>query len=96
MNDLSDDKKRISREKSKARQLRKSQWWKNEIARGLCHYCGKKFKPADLTMDHVVPLSRGGKSTKGNIVPSCKDCNNKKTYMTPVDLVIKIMDEEKK
>ena len=96
MNDLNDKKQHIAREKLKARQLRKTQWWKNEIARGLCHYCGGKFKPVELTMDHVVPLSRGGKSNKGNIVPSCKDCNNKKTYMTPVDMVIKIMEEEKK
>ena len=95
MNDLDKDKQHISREKVKARELRKSQWWKNEIARGFCHYCGKKFKSNKLTMDHVVPLSRGGKSTKGNIVPCCKECNNKKKYMTPVDMVIKIMNEEK-
>jgi 5-methylcytosine-specific restriction endonuclease McrA len=96
MNDLNKNKKHIAREKVKARQLRKSQWWKNEIARGVCHYCEKKFKPNELTMDHIVPLSKGGKSTKGNLVPSCKDCNNKKMYMTPVDMVIKIMEEEKK
>ena len=29
-------------------------------------------------MDHVVPIGRGGKSTKGNVVISCKDCNNAK------------------
>ena len=96
MNDLDKDKQHISREKVKARELRKSQWWKNEIAGGICHYCEKKFKSNYLTMDHVVPISRGGKSTKGNIVPCCKKCNNKKKYMTPVDMVIKIMNEEKK
>jgi 5-methylcytosine-specific restriction endonuclease McrA len=90
------DKQSIAREKSKARELRKTQWWQNEIAKGVCHYCGKSFKPKDLTMDHVVPLSRGGKSTKGNIVPCCKECNNKKKYMTPVDIIIKIMKDEKK
>ncbi len=90
------DKQNIAREKVKARELRQSQWWKNEIARGICHYCGEKFKSSELTMDHVVPISRGGKSTKGNIVPCCKECNNKKKYMTPVDMVIKIMNEEKK
>jgi len=96
MNDLNKDKQHIAREKSKARELRKSQWWKNEIAKGICHYCENKFNPKDLTMDHIVPLSRGGKSSKGNIVTSCKDCNNKKKYLTPVDMVIKIMNEEKK
>jgi len=36
-------------------------------------------------MDHIVPLSRGGKSTKGNIVAACKMCNNKKKYLLPVE-----------
>ena len=96
MIDQSKDKQHIAREKAKARELRKSQWWKNEIAKGTCHYCSKTFNPKELTMDHVVSISRGGKSTKGNIVPCCKECNNKKTYMTPVDMVIKIMNEERK
>ena len=96
MGDKIKDKQNIAREKIKARELRQSQWWKNEIAKGICHYCGKTFKPKELTMDHVVPISRGGKSTKGNIVPCCKECNSKKMYMTPVDMVIKIMNEEKK
>ena len=90
------DKKSVAKEKAKARELRKSQWWKTEVTKGVCHYCGKRFKPGELTMDHIVPLSRGGKSTKGNVVPSCKECNNKKKYMTPVDMVIEIMKEEKK
>jgi 5-methylcytosine-specific restriction endonuclease McrA len=96
MSEQDTTKQMIAREKAKARDLRKSQWWKNEIARGICHYCGRNFKPKDLTMDHIVPLSKGGKSTKGNVVPCCKECNNKKKYMTPVDMVIKLMNEEKK
>ncbi len=96
MSEQNTDKVSIAREKAKARELRKSQWWKNEINKGQCHYCGKSVEPKDLTMDHVVPLSRGGKSTKGNVVPCCKECNNKKKYMTPVDMIIKIMKEEKK
>ena len=96
MSEISNNKQNIAREKAKARELRQSQWWKNEIARGICHYCGEKFKSSELTMDHVVPISRGGKSTKGNIVPCCKECNNKKKYLTPVDMVIKIMNEEMK
>jgi len=96
MSEQNIDKKSIAREKAKARELRKSQWWKNEINKGQCHYCGKSVEPKDLTLDHIVPLSRGGKSTKGNVVPCCKECNNKKKYMTPVDMIIKIMNEEKK
>lgn len=70
----------IKREKAKARVLRNSQWWKRRRSEGVCHYCGRKFKPAELTMDHIVPIIRGGKSVKGNVVPSCKECNTKKKY----------------
>lgn len=37
-------------------------------------------------MDHVLPIIRGGKSTKGNIVPCCKKCNEEKKYKLPFDL----------
>lgn len=75
----------IRREKEKARELRRSQWWKNRIARGVCHYCGETFPPDELTMDHLVPIVRGGKSTRGNVVPACKGCNNRKKYLLPVE-----------
>jgi 5-methylcytosine-specific restriction endonuclease McrA len=70
----------IRRERRKARELRASPWWKRKRARGLCHHCGGRFPPRELTMDHLVPVIRGGKSTKGNVVPSCKACNNKRKY----------------
>lgn len=75
----------ISTEKSKARELRASQWWKRRLAEGLCHYCQKRFKPSELTMDHIVPIIRGGKSSRGNVVPCCKECNNKKKHMLPIE-----------
>lgn len=75
----------IKREREKARDLRRSQWWKNRIAKGVCHWCGGKFPPADLSMDHIVPVIRGGKSAKGNVVPCCKECNNKKKHMLPIE-----------
>ena len=73
---LSDEEVRC--ERAKARELRASQWWKRRCSSGICHYCGKKFLPRELTMDHLVPLSRGGRSTKGNVVPACKQCNTGK------------------
>ena len=91
---LKADPKQRLKEKLKAKELRKSQWWKNKISQGICHYCRVKFPPQDLTMDHIVPLSRGGKSTKGNIVPCCKTCNNKKKYLTPVDMILDQLKEE--
>ena len=71
----------IRQERAKARKLRKTSWWQRKIDRGICYYCGKPTKPADLTMDHIVPLARGGRSSKTNLVPACKDCNNKKKTM---------------
>ncbi len=70
----------IRTEKQKARNLRKTQWWKRKCAKGTCHYCGKKVRPQELTMDHIVPIIRGGKSTRNNSVPACKECNNKKKH----------------
>jgi 5-methylcytosine-specific restriction protein A len=85
------------REKAKARELRNSQWWRQELGRGLCYHCGQKFKPAELTMDHLIPVVRGGKSTKNNCVPSCKDCNSKKGYKTRAELEIdKLRDKTDK
>ena len=73
----------ILHEKNRARDLRRSEWWKRRRASGLCHYCHERFPPAELTMDHLIPLVRGGRSTKGNIVPACKACNSKKKYALP-------------
>ncbi|MBW1729485.1 MAG: HNH endonuclease [Deltaproteobacteria bacterium] len=75
----------IRREKEKARRLRKSQWWLRRIEKGICYYCHRKVGRDNLTMDHIVPLSRGGKSKKGNVVPACKECNTKKKYMLPIE-----------
>ena len=77
------------KEKAKARKLRQSQWWKNKVAEGTCHYCGGRFDSADLTLDHIVPIARGGKSTKSNAVPSCKQCNSTKKYYTPAELILR-------
>jgi 5-methylcytosine-specific restriction protein A len=75
----------IRKEKLKARSLRKTQWWKRKCAEGVCYFCGGKIPPKELTMEHVVPVIRGGKSSKGNVVPACKECNNKKKYLLPVE-----------
>lgn len=75
----------IRREKEKARRLRQSSWWMRKIQKGECYYCHRKVGRNSLTMDHVVPLSRGGKSRKGNIVPACKQCNSKKKYLLPIE-----------
>jgi 5-methylcytosine-specific restriction enzyme A len=72
------DEAEINREKQKARELRASQWWKRQAAKGLCYYCGNRFPSKELTMDHIVPISKGGRTTKGNVVVCCKTCNTEK------------------
>jgi len=79
------DEADIKRQRHKARQLRESQWWKRCLAKGICHYCKCPTPPKELTMDHIVPVSRGGRSTKGNVVPACKECNNKKKQLLPME-----------
>ena len=72
------DEESIKREKQKGRILRTTPWWKQKCNQGRCHYCHQPFKPSELTMDHIVPLARGGRSVRGNVVPACKPCNNAK------------------
>lgn len=83
--DIEPSEESIRRERQKARELRKQNWWKNRVAQGLCHYCEQKFPPKELTLDHIVPVGRGGRSTKGNCVPACKECNNQKKHLLPME-----------
>ena len=79
---------RQKKEKSKAKDLRKSSWWKQQLGKGICYHCEKHFAPTQLTMDHLIPIVRGGKSDKKNCVPSCKECNSKKGLKTRAELVM--------
>jgi 5-methylcytosine-specific restriction endonuclease McrA len=79
------DEAAIRREKDKARKLRKSRWWQQRLSERTCYYCNRPFKPKELTMDHIVPLARGGRSTKDNLVACCKECNTKKKTLLPME-----------
>jgi 5-methylcytosine-specific restriction endonuclease McrA len=48
-----------------------------------CQYCGKKFAPAELTLDHITPRAQGGPSTAENLVTACLSCNLRKGNRTP-------------
>lgn len=85
---MNSDDPAYRKEREKARKLKKTQWWQKRKERGLCAHCGKTVDPSEITMDHIVPISRGGKSAKGNIVPSCKTCNNEKKHLTPVERIL--------
>jgi 5-methylcytosine-specific restriction protein A len=79
------DPELLKRERARARELRLSQWWKRRRATGICYYCRRQVGARTLTMDHLVPLGRGGRSVRGNVVPACKDCNTRKQALLPVD-----------
>lgn len=51
--------------------------------RNICQYCGQFFASSELTLDHVIPRSRGGGSTWENYVTCCFPCNNRKGDRTP-------------
>jgi len=90
---LNPDPAHVARERAKARELRASAWWKNILQRGECHYCKKKFPPAALTMDHAVPVARGGTSTRGNVVPACANCNKTKKHLTPAEQILRQLED---
>lgn len=50
-----------------------------------CQYCGKKHSTSELSLDHVVPRSQGGRSTWDNIVCACLKCNIRKGGRTPAE-----------
>lgn len=50
---------------------------------GRCQYCGARPGTTGLTLDHVMPRSRGGKTTWDNVVACCVTCNRKKAARTP-------------
>ncbi|MEO5365538.1 MAG: HNH endonuclease [Magnetococcus sp. WYHC-3] len=73
----------MAAERNKARELKQSAWWKSRKGQGRCHYCGRRVPPAELTLDHVVPLVRGGRTSRSNCVPACQECNHAKRHLPP-------------
>ena len=80
------DDKFIKQEREKARQLKQTRWWRDKLKKRLCYHCGGIFKTTELSMDHLTPLARGGKTGKNNVVVSCKRCNQDKSFKTLVEL----------
>jgi 5-methylcytosine-specific restriction protein A len=79
------DPLRLKREREKAREYKKTQDWKQKVAAGVCMHCGEVFEPKELTLDHLMPLARGGTSHPSNCVPSCRPCNQAKKLESPLD-----------
>ena len=58
--------------------------------RNTCQFCACVFPASDLTLDHVIPRSRGGRSSWENLVACCYQCNNRKGDRTPEEAGIKL------
>lgn len=50
-----------------------------------CQYCGDKRPAGELTLDHILPRSRGGDNSPVNVVTACVACNNRKGDRTPAE-----------
>lgn len=59
----------------------------------ICQYCGIEFDSAKLTLDHVIPVSRGGKKCWDNIVSACQECNQKKADRTPKEARMNLLKQ---
>lgn len=62
----------------------------------VCQYDGQRHATEDLTFDHVVPRSRGGKTTWENIVTCCVECNAEKSNRTPAEAGMRLLRAPKK
>src|SRR5437879_9953579 len=58
--------------------------------RNTCQFCGGVFPSSELTLDHVVPRSRGGRAWWGKLVACCYQCNNNKEDRTPEEAGLKL------
>jgi 5-methylcytosine-specific restriction enzyme A len=75
----------LQQEKGKTRALKKTRWWQRQMDRAICFYCQKPVARDQATLDHIVPLIRGGRSTRSNVVLACKTCNSRKKYLLPME-----------
>ena len=57
-----------------------------------CQYCAKKQSGDQLTVDHIVPQSRGGKDVWSNVATACRNCNNAKGNRTPEECDMKLLN----
>ena len=67
--------------------------WRDQ---NTCQYCSKEEESKVLTIDHVLPRSKGGKNTWENLVTACKKCNQKKGNKTPKEANMKLLREPKR
>ena len=62
----------------------------------VCQYCGDRYSLSELTMDHIMPKSRGGPKLWENIVAACKNCNGRKEDKTPEEAGMSLIREPRR
>jgi len=80
--------KRFKREKIRIKFSRLNIYARDKFT---CQFCGQRFDTEDLTFDHVLPRSRGGKTSWENIVTCCVSCNTEKADRTPEQAKMKLL-----
>ncbi len=60
-----------------------------------CHYCGIKVDENNATLDHVIPISKGGNNSKENLVACCFECNSIKSGKTLEEVAVKLLERLK-
>ena len=58
-----------------------------------CQYCGRKFRTQELSIDHIVPRSHGGRTVWNNVVCACMKCNVRKGGRTPAEARMQLVRE---
>ena len=69
-------------------------WFRSTIEKfddHRCQYCGEEFLVEELTFDHVIPVSQGGRKNWENIVTSCTRCNRRKGGRTPLQAGMRVI-----
>ena len=64
--------------------------------RYLCQYCGKPLKSHEITLDHIVPKSRGGESNWENLAACCPRCNVRKGSRLPEEAGLTLIKDPRK
>ena len=75
------------------RPSRKNILWRDK---NQCQYCGGIEAPNDMTIDHMIPRSRGGGNTWSNLVTCCKKCNQKKRDRTPEEANMSLLNKPRR
>ena len=59
----------------------------HDLQNGVCHYCKMRIEMDQWSIDHRVPLSRGGTNARRNKIGACKTCNNQKGSLTELEFI---------